>query len=54
MDEWDELAVLRVWDVMHALEPTDESHPVEVLDVLQVRGTKRESRAIGEMHATGV
>jgi len=28
MDEWDELAVLRVWDVMHALEPRDESHPV--------------------------
>lgn len=54
MDEWDELGVWREWDVIHALEPRDVSCPVEVLDVLQVRGTKRESRAIGEMHATGV
>lgn len=36
---------------MHALEPTDESHPVEALGELQVRDAMRVSRAIGEMHA---
>ena len=51
MDEWDELGVIREWDAMHALEPTDASLPVEVLDVLQVRGSMR---ATGERRAIGV
>jgi ribosomal protein S28E/S33 len=51
MDEWDELGILQEWDVMHALEPRDVSCPVEVLDVLLVSGSIRESRSKGEIHA---